>query len=100
MGDYNINTLKCLKTHNRDRDEFGNMLSSFSYQQLIDKPTQFSRTHSTLIVNIYTNYPLDSEVCTSGIICSDITDHFPIFTIISKLCLKDPSRKTITSRNL
>ena len=102
MGDYNINTLKCLKTptQNRDRDEFGNLLSSFSYQQLIDKPTRFSRTQSTLIDNIYTNYPLDSEVCTSGIICSDITDHFPIFTMISKFCIKDLSRKTITRRNL
>ena len=90
MGDYNINTLNCLKTptQNRDRDKFGNLLSSFSYQQLIDKPTRFSRTHSTLIDNIYTNYPLESEVCTSGIICSDITDHFPIFTMISKFCIK------------
>ena len=86
IGNYNINTLKCLKTptHNRDRDEFGNLLSSFSYQQLIDKPTRSSRTHSTLIDNIYTNYQLNSEVCTSGIICSDITDHFPIFTMISQ----------------
>ena len=56
VGDYNIDTLKCLKTptQNRDRDEFGNLLSSFSYQQLIDKPTRFSRTHSTLIERLKT----------------------------------------------
>ena len=77
-------------------DDFGNLLSSFSYQQLIDKPTRFSKTHSTLIGNIYTNYPLDSEVCTSGIICSGITDHFSIFTMISEFSIKDLSRKTIT----
>ena len=102
IGDYNINTLKCLKTptQNRDRDEFGNLLSSFSYQQLIDKPTRSSRTHSSLIDNIYTNYKLNSEVCTLGIICYDITDHFPIFTMISQICIKDLSRKTITRRNL
>ena len=80
MGDYNIHTLKCLKTaeQNRDRDEFGKLLSYFSYHQLIDKPTGFSKTHSTLIDDIYTNYPLYSEVCTSGIICSDSTHHFSI----------------------
>ena len=55
-------------TRNKDRDEFSNVLSSFSYQQLINKPTRFSKTHSTLIDNIYTNYPLDSEVCTLGIV--------------------------------
>ena len=102
MGDYNINTLKCLKTptRNKDRDEFSNLLSSFRYQQLIDKPTRFSRNHSTLIDNIYTNYILDSGVCTSGIIFPDITDHFPIFTMISQFSIKDLSRKTITRRNL
>ena len=101
-GDYNINTLKCLKipNQNRDRDGFGNLLSSFSYQQLIDKPTGFSKTHSTLIDTIYTNYPLDSEVCTPGIICSDITNLFSIFTMISEFSIKDLSRKTITRRNL
>ena len=70
IGDYNINTLKCLKTptQNRDRDEFGNLYSSFSYQQLIDKPARFSRTHSTLIDNIYVTSRLISHL--SGLLIS------------------------------
>lgn len=44
----------------------------------ITKPTRVTRTTSTLIDNILTNRPLYAE---TGIITTDISDHFPIFLI-------------------
>ena len=74
MGDYNINLLQC--DENDHYDAFLNMMLSFSLMPLIIKPTRVTEASSTLIDNIFCNrQPFPS----SGIIISDISDHFPIF---------------------
>ena len=101
MGDFNVNILKSLITYkHKDSDDFISSLSSYNYQQLINKPTRFNKNNSTLIDNIFTNYPLDSAICTTGIICTDITDHFPVFAMMAQLNIKNKITKTVTRRNL
>ena len=50
---------------------------SYSFYPLIDKPTQ---AYATIIDNTLCN-SIDKAKCFNGIIYSDVSDHFPIFTI-------------------
>lgn len=77
LGDFNINLIK---TENHYfTDNFLNLLYSSYFFPLIDKPTRVTYKTASLIDNIITNtfdYPVNS-----GILYSDISDHFPIFHI-------------------
>ena len=75
-GDFNIDFL------NSDSVPFRNMLSSYFLIPLISKPTRITDTSLSLIVNIFVNLP---NTCHSGIICCDLSDHFPIFMICKSL---------------
>ena len=55
MGDFNVNVIQSQTTYKfKDSDDFINLLSSYNYQQLINKPTRFNKNCSTLIDNIFT----------------------------------------------
>ena len=77
MGDFNINLL------NQDvyniSNQFSNLLYSYNYIPLISSPTRVTETTSSLIDNIFTNNICDHS---SGIIDTDLSDHYPIFTSI------------------
>ena len=78
MGAYNLNLLLC-NDDNRI-DVFLNMLMSFFLLPLITKPTRITNASSTLIDNIFCNvqpYP------PSGIVVSDLSDHFPVYCRLS-----------------
>ena len=74
MGDFNINFLHC------DEDnlvhDFLDLMSSHSFLPFITKPTRHTNHSFTLIDNVFSNCmpPLET-----GIIISDISDHFPIY---------------------
>ena len=73
MGDFNIN----LAEHSKN--VFLTTALSYSLLPLINKPTRISENTVSLIDNIFTN-----NFCTdilSGVIYSDISDHFPIFHV-------------------
>ena len=74
MGDFNVNLLN----HNENNaiGDFLNMMVSFSFMPLITKPTRVIETSATLIDNIFTTLQPFPD---SGIIISDISDHFPVF---------------------
>lgn len=79
MGDFNLNLLDFTKVSSIGN--FLNMFFSFGFYPLINKPTRLSIDSATLLDNIFTNSTYDSIV--SGICVSDISDHFPIFSISS-----------------
>jgi hypothetical protein len=83
MGDFNINLLN-EKVHSLTSEFVDNMFANNLYP-LITKPTRITRSVATLIDNIYCN---DIEVSKhfNGILCSDISDHFPVFCISSTDC--------------
>ena len=65
----------------------------FSYDllPLINKPTRVNLNSATLIHNIFTNSP-NSKV--NGVLINDISDHMPIFSIISNAqYAKSPNKK-------
>ena len=78
MGDFNINLLLC-NEQSFPKDLLESM-SSASFLPLITKPTRITDHSASLIDNIFTNIQPLPE---SGILLSDMTDHFSVFTYFS-----------------
>ena len=76
-GDFNIDLLK-IDTHNQIK-HYMDTLNSYGLFPTITKPTRVTKETATLIDNIFTN--AYSHSYASGILVSDISDHFPIFNI-------------------
>ena len=72
-GEFNINLLN--KECNNSTS-FLNTMYSLSLLPIISKPTRITDNSAALIDNFFINEPCNFE---SGIIISDISDHFPIF---------------------
>ena len=78
LGDFNVNLLN-YETHYLTSN-FVDTLFAYGYIPFINKPTRVGNRSATLIDNIFTNNFMDKESM-SGIIYTDITDHFPVFHI-------------------
>lgn len=74
-GDFNINLLG----DEMAADNFLTSMQCIGMHQLINFPTRVTQHGFSLIDHIYTNMNVPS--IHAGIIESDVTDHFPIFTI-------------------
>ena len=81
MGDYNLDLLS--HATNSRIERFIDLMASSFFFPLITKPTRIQPPSATLIDNIFCNVPHQSH--DSGIICSAISDHLPIFTVNSSL---------------
>ena len=81
LGDYNLDTFKNtpFKTNKVDAENFTNILTGFNLFKLIHNPTRIKPPSATLLDNMYTNYPITVDTCKSGILTSDISDHFFVF---------------------
>ena len=86
-GDYNIDLFKA-DTH-LDTESFINDFHSHMFLPAITRPTRFGITSSTLI-DIFINKP--HTLLVSGILITDISDHFPIFNISSELFHKNSTQ--------
>ena len=80
-GDFNIDLVKS------DVCEYSNrfcvQLFTSSFFPLINKPTRITQHTATLIDNIFTNDLDQIESSINGLIYSDISDHLPIFHLVS-----------------
>ena len=94
FGDFNLDTFKStqFKTNKVDAENFTNILTGFNLFKLIHKPTRIKPPSATLLDNIYTNYPITVDTCKSGILTSDISDHFFVFGIFDNLIPKCSQR--------
>lgn len=80
LGDFNIDILQY--DFNSNVSSFVDTMYSDSFFPLITKPTRITDSSSTLIDNIYCN---NVNIFTlSGILVSDISDHFPV--VCSSTC--------------
>ena len=86
-GDYNINLLNH-DTHQLTA-EFLNIMYSNSFIPLINRPTRVTEHSATLIDNVFTNGLTSIINSLQGILISDITDHFPVFTINRNFTCKE-----------
>ena len=79
LGDFNVNLLE-IDDH-IPSSEFLELMYSNSLLPLITKPTRKTHKTSTLIDNIFTNHASQSKI-SNGILFTDVSDHFPIFSIL------------------
>ena len=79
-GDFNINILNS-KEHSKTSD-FIDLMFSYSLMPHINKPTRVTERSATLIDNIFSNEIVNDVESMSGILYTDISDHYPIFHII------------------
>ena len=66
------------ESHSRTGQYF-ELMCSYSYLPLINKPTRVTADSATLIDNIFTNNINGLNNCMHGIFVTDISDHYPIF---------------------
>ena len=91
MGDFNIDLLK-VNIHAKT-NEFVNDVISQGFLPKITRPTRITPHSATLIYHIYSNdNGPTSQHSTSGIIITDVADHFGTFHIVNK-CKQPPVQK-------
>lgn len=78
MGDFNINLLEA-ENHPPSADFIDTLFANHIFP-LISKPTRITKDKASLIDNIFHNNLGDNEQI-NGILFTEISDHFPIFTI-------------------
>ena len=78
LGDFNYDTFKTssFKSMNIESESFTNRLAEFNMHTRIHKPTRVKPPSATLLDNIYTNIQITVDSCESGILTSNISDHF------------------------
>jgi exonuclease III len=89
LGDFNINIMNS-DTHASTAD-FLELMFSNSMLPLISKPTRITNHTYSLIDNIFHNdVPNNSFI--NGVLYTDITDHFPVFSITTNNSLSNQQR--------
>lgn len=91
MGDMNIDLLQ-FNTHNTTTEYMDNNFAH-GFFPLITKPTRVTPHSATLIDHMFINKP--NIVASSGILISDLSDHFGVFSVIN-LLNKDKTSKPIS----
>ena len=84
LGDYNINLLNT-DNHAASQD-FADVMFSHSFFPAITKPTRVTYKSATLIDNIFYNSYVENTSVITGILYTDISDHFPVFHIDYSVC--------------
>ena len=91
VGDFNINVVDY--ENNVKVKNFVNFAFQNSLIPLINKPTRVTRTNATAVNHILTNAFLNKQIET-GIIKTEISDHFPIFLITDPITSSEIKNKT------
>jgi hypothetical protein len=95
MGDYNINLINS-ESHDPTSD-FIDMFSNNCFP-CISKPTRVTSNTATLMDNIFSNaISLDNVV--NGVLITDLTDHYPVFSICYAEETVNPTENILISRN-
>jgi hypothetical protein len=80
-GDFNLDLLK-YQNHS-PTSEFINLNLALSYIPQINRPTRITTETATIMGNFFSNFPITNEI-TNGILLTDLSDDFPIFTELQK----------------
>ena len=98
LGDFNVNTLDELTGLTLDSQTLINLCLPHYYRKLIDVPTRVVENSSTLLDNVYTNCPITES---SGVLKTDITDHYSIFVLRAHLePIKDSNHREVRNFNI
>ena len=88
--DYSINT---------NVRDFFNLIFQNGIFPLINRPTRVTKSSATIIDHVLTNTIIDSEV-QSGIIKTDISDHFAVFALMRTSLVQPNLKKTFIKRDI
>lgn len=94
VGDFNINILE----NSDNTQHFLNLLYSFSYFPVINKPTRVTELSATIMDHIWTNDMNGYK--SSGISYNSISDHFPVFSSFSVRNALDHCNKNKLSKRI
>ena len=94
VGDFNVNTIEAMITSDRYVNEFHNTFLTYFYHPLINKPTRVYKTKSSLLDNMYTNFP---NINACGILKTLFSDHYSLFCI-AKEKQNNKNNITVTKR--
>ena len=97
LGDYNLNVLDY--NNNTKVKNFFNMMFSHDIFSLINKPTRATKHTATAIDNIFTNNFFNTNLKT-GIIKTDVSDHFEIFFTDSDTDITSYPQETIFKKRI
>ena len=102
LGDFNLNASDY--DTSKEVKDFFNLVFQNGFLSLVQRPTRVTRTSATVIDHILTNRVLENKI-QSGIIKTDISDHFPIFTVFKTnetSCLEKRKfiKRDISSENI
>ena len=101
MGDFNVNCIEEFSDSNMYSQQFINMFLSHYYLKLINIPTRITQNNASLLDNIYAT---DPQVGNNGVLTSDISDHYSIFTIRQdvepKILDKYRYKREFTNKNI
>ena len=86
MGDFNLNLLNS-ESHSPTGEFLDTMLSKMLFP-LISKPSRITANTASLIDNIFTN---DYAQIKCGLLFTDISDHFPVFSLSKSTSTSDSS---------
>jgi hypothetical protein len=96
-GDFNLDLLKV--NHKPVINEYLETLLSHSFNPKIIHPTRLAHNSATLIDNIFSNEPGTMPV-SSGILISNISDHFPCFSCFGNTIPYNPPKKVVHYRKV
>ena len=96
LGDFNIDLLK-IEEYTHFKDYFLNLVGN-GLLPTITYPTRLGHTSASLIDNIFTNISYNKDTSSSGILISDISDHFPFFFTFSSSFHKRLSSESVKCR--
>ena len=97
VGDFNVNTMPNI-LGNASTREFKDIFASNNCLPLITKPTRVTQKCASLIDNIYSNVPINTNSCHSGILEVSISDHYAIFVVDNSTRIKFNSSQ-VTKRS-
>ena len=97
VADLNLNLID-YQSNAKVRD-FVNLIFQHSLVPIVNKPTSVTKNNTTLIDYITANSFMDQENLT-GILKTDISDHFPIFTISVKHRLDSSDKKVAIRKRI
>ena len=101
MDDFNIDILKYGSNDYANR--FLNQMYSSQFYPVINRPTRITTNSATIIDNIFINNIFVD--CSRGILISDLSDHLPVFQILSNLKIPKPKmisykKREVTKENI
>ena len=96
-GDFNLNLLD-YKSSSKVKS-YLNILFSHNFIPIINKPTRISKNNATLIDHILTNSFMKENDLT-GIIKTDLSDHFPVFLLTETVINKTQKSHFVFKRDI